>query len=413
MKKILLVDDSKALRTLVGRHLREQSWTVVEAEDGQECVMLALQHKPDLILLDVAMPHLDGPGALLKIRSKQSIRNTPVIMMTAASDRDTVVKLARLGIQDYIVKPFTIDLVLGKIYKIFARQAELAAEALAEGQGETPSGADDEPAEITGSHTAADTPASALPLTAQPADHPNRPNLLTVGLAPPLAESLRQGYSDRLDVYIAQNAEQAIQLLGTYPPHAVVLDLNATGFDVIEGYKRLKFLPALLQTPFLVIRHPDPALQVRAERVGIANFMATDSDADAVVRLFEVLEKERQSGHYGSNYVQTQQGVLILRWPEVIKLDKLKTLTYEVEDNLTRAAEQGHDRLVVSIGAIRQFHDGHLLLVLAVQRKAAALHMRLAFATQNEIARQFFQQYEDTREIVFHPSIEEGWQALA
>lgn len=396
MKKILLVDDSKALRTLVARHLREQNWQVFEADDGQAGVMLALQHQPDLILLDVAMPHLDGTGALLKIRSKQSVRNTPVIMMTAASDRETVVKLARLGIQDYIVKPFTLDLMLSKIYKVFAQQAEASLQESAEPISEP----------------AVPSLVLAAP-DGQPADHPDRPNLLAVATLPSLSDALRREYSDILDVYVARDIDVALQLLTSYPPNAVLLDLNAAHTDAVDAYKRLKFLPALLQTPFIVIKAHDPITQEKGERVGMANFVSPETEPDAIVRLLEALEKERQAGRYGSNFVQTQAGVPILRWPEVIKLDKLKNLTYEVEDNLIRAAELGNLRLVVFVGAVKQFHDGHLLLLLAVQRKAAALSMQLAFATQNDIARQFFQQYEDTRELVFFGNLEDAWQSIA
>lgn len=396
MKKILLVDDSKALRTLVARHLREQNWQVFEADDGQAGVMLALQHQPDLILLDVAMPHLDGTGALLKIRSKQSVRNTPVIMMTAASDRETVVKLARLGIQDYIVKPFSLDLMLSKIYKVFAQQAEASLQESAEPISEP----------------AVPSLVLAAP-DGQPADHPDRPNLLAVATLPSLSDALRREYSDILNVYVARDIDAALQLLTSYPPNAVLLDLNAAHTDAVDAYKRLKFLPALLQTPFIVIKAHDPITQEKGERVGMANFVSPETEPEAIVRLLEALEKERQAGRYGSNFVQTQAGVPILRWPEVIKLDKLKNLTYEVEDNLIRAAELGNLRLVVFVGAVKQFHDGHLLLLLAVQRKAAALSMQLAFATQNDIARQFFQQYEDTRELVFFGNLEDAWQSIA
>ncbi|MFM7201226.1 MAG: response regulator [Myxococcota bacterium] len=396
MKKILLVDDSKALRTLVARHLREQNWQVFEADDGQAGVMLALQHQPDLILLDVAMPHLDGTGALLKIRSKQSVRNTPVIMMTAASDRETVVKLARLGIQDYIVKPFTLKLMLSKIYKVFAQQAEASLQESAVPIPEPTS-----PSVVL------------IAPEGQPADHPDRPNLLAVATRSSLSDALRREYADILDVYVARDIDVALQLLVSYPPNAVLLDLNATHTDAVDAYKRLKFLPALLQTPFIVIKASDPLIQEKGERVGMANFISPELEPEGIVRLLEALEKERQAGRYGSNFVQTQAGMPILRWPEVIKLDKLKNLTYEVEDNLTRAAELGNLRLVVFVGAVKQFHDGHLLLLLAVQRKAAALGMQLAFTTQNDIARQFFQQYEDTRELIFFGNLEDAWQSIA
>jgi two-component system cell cycle response regulator len=386
MKKILLIDDSRALRTLVVRHLKEKGWLTFEADDGQAGVLLALQHRPDLILLDVAMPYMDGPAALLKIRTKESIRNTPVIMMTAASDRETVVKLARLGIQDYIVKPFTLDLLIDKIEKVLSAQKPV----------------EEPPA----------PPPAPSPADAEPINSPERPNLLLVCMSMRNSTLLRNTLSAAYDLFLAPDGEQAIQLSMTYPPHAVIVDLNHTQEDPVEIYKRLRYLPHLLRTPFIAVRRPDPEMQERAERAGIIHFLNDPIDPIALNRLFIALDNERQAGVYGASYLHLQQGVPTLRWPEALRAERLKETTYDIEDNLVKLHQQGQRRLVVQIGALRTFHDAHLLLMLAVLKKAKALGLELAFVTQNQNAVSFFRQYEDTRELTFYASVGDVWQAL-
>lgn len=485
MKKILLVDDSRALRTLVSRHLREQGWEVIEADDGLEGVMLAMQHRPDLVLLDVAMPHLDGTGALLKIRSKQLTRNIPVVMMTAASDRETVMKLARLGIQDYIVKPFTIDLMLSKVYKLFARQAEEGAdgrpvsmiEPEEEGELETPrevappttslpgvrqtqggQGLHERPSEPQKSlpggrqtqggqviHERPSEPQRSFPgvrhtltgigktipgprssslghaVEAMPEaherhgqpEHPERPGLLLVRLAERFVEATKSQFQDRFNFFIVEDIESALALVTQHPPQAVVMDLKSPGIDAVQGYKRLKYLPALLQTPFIILRHTDPGIQEQGERMGMQNFLPPDPSPSELIMQFEALDKERLGGRFGATYIQMHHGIPFVRWPESIKLEKLRDTTWEIEDNLKRMHELGQHRVVISIGAIRQFNDAHLLLLLAVMRKAAALSMKAAVATQNQNALTFFQQYEDTRNMTFYATIEDAWTAIA
>src|SRR5512138_3431303 len=102
-KTILIVDDKANVRTMVRDYLTEGNFRVVEAADGMQALYTARQEKPDLILLDIMMPRMDGYDFLRAFRKEQ---NTPVILLTARlEEADKVVGL-ELGADDYITKPF-------------------------------------------------------------------------------------------------------------------------------------------------------------------------------------------------------------------------------------------------------------------------------------------------------------------
>jgi CheY-like chemotaxis protein len=118
MKTVLTIDDSKIVRMMVTKHLEPYHCEVVEATNGQEGVAAARKHQPDLILLDVTMPVMDGPAALAELRKDAAYKETPVIMLTAESGRDVVSTMVKLGITGYIVKPFQKDTFDQQVAKV-------------------------------------------------------------------------------------------------------------------------------------------------------------------------------------------------------------------------------------------------------------------------------------------------------
>ncbi len=113
---ILTVDDSRAVRTIVRKQITDMGFEACEAEDGEQG-LVRLQEKPvDLVLLDVTMPVLDGPGMLARMR--EAGNKTPVIMLTSESKRSIVANAMKLGINDYILKPFKPEELKGKILAV-------------------------------------------------------------------------------------------------------------------------------------------------------------------------------------------------------------------------------------------------------------------------------------------------------
>ena len=123
-KLILVVDDERNIMDLLVFNLQKEGYDTIEAYDGITAVDLALKEKPDLILLDIMIPKLDGISVCKKIRYALNISNIPIIMISARdTESDKIVGL-EMGADDYITKPFQIREVMARI-KANLRKAEL------------------------------------------------------------------------------------------------------------------------------------------------------------------------------------------------------------------------------------------------------------------------------------------------
>ena len=117
-KKVLIVDDEPAVRKLVGRML-SKDYTVLEAQDGAEAINMARSQKPDIILMDIMMPKMDGLTACYAIKTNQITGGIPVVMLTAI-DYELNKKLSKevMGADGYITKPFSSQALLETIRQL-------------------------------------------------------------------------------------------------------------------------------------------------------------------------------------------------------------------------------------------------------------------------------------------------------
>lgn len=128
-KKILTVDDSKTIRMIIRRAFRPYDCTVCEAGNGEEGLAAAATEKPDLIVLDITMPVMDGVTMLAKLKSDAALKHIPVIMLTAESGRENVAYIAGLGVSDYVVKPFQDEQLITKVKGVIQLEPSPAAVA--------------------------------------------------------------------------------------------------------------------------------------------------------------------------------------------------------------------------------------------------------------------------------------------
>lgn len=105
-KKILAVDDEKHIVRLVQVNLQRHGYEVHTAYDGREALEKVREVKPDLIVLDVMMPHLDGFGVLRRLKADPETRDIPVIMLTAKAQDADVFRGWQSGVDSYLTKPF-------------------------------------------------------------------------------------------------------------------------------------------------------------------------------------------------------------------------------------------------------------------------------------------------------------------
>jgi CheY-like chemotaxis protein len=115
MVKILLVDDSETDRDMLSRRLMKKGFEVIMAVDGKQGVEMAGEHAPDIILLDMSLPVMDGWEAAQHLKSNDATKQIPVIALTAYAMAGDKKKAMEAGCDDYDAKPVDIERLLGKI----------------------------------------------------------------------------------------------------------------------------------------------------------------------------------------------------------------------------------------------------------------------------------------------------------
>lgn len=128
--KVLTVDDSKTIRMIVKKAFNTYDCELFEAENGVEGLATAAKQKPDLIILDITMPVMNGIEMLDRLKSEAELKDIPVIMLTAESGKDNVMKIVQMGVKDYMVKPFKGEELIERVVKILklAPKADDAAD---------------------------------------------------------------------------------------------------------------------------------------------------------------------------------------------------------------------------------------------------------------------------------------------
>lgn len=117
--KILVVDDFSTMRRIVKNILKQLGYdNIEEAEDGAQAYAKLKNTKFDFVVSDWNMPNMDGLELLTKVRSDPDLKDTPVLMVTAEAEKEMVITALKAGVSNYIVKPFTAEVMKEKMEKI-------------------------------------------------------------------------------------------------------------------------------------------------------------------------------------------------------------------------------------------------------------------------------------------------------
>ncbi|HLQ77003.1 MAG TPA: response regulator [Terriglobia bacterium] len=122
MAKVLLVEDNEMNRDILSRRLSRRGYVVVFAMDGQQGVEMARSEKPDIILMDMSLPVMDGWEATRRIKSDGAMRNAPVIGLTAHAMSGDREKALKAGCDDYDTKPVELDRLIEKIERLLGER---------------------------------------------------------------------------------------------------------------------------------------------------------------------------------------------------------------------------------------------------------------------------------------------------
>ena len=111
-KKILVVDDEEDIRVFLKKRLERHNFRVAAAASGKECLDIAAEFDPDLILLDIIMPYMDGYEVIKKLRQAYKTKHIPILMHSVRKETRSIFKCIELGSIDYVIKPVSFETLL-------------------------------------------------------------------------------------------------------------------------------------------------------------------------------------------------------------------------------------------------------------------------------------------------------------
>jgi len=118
---LLIIDDDQNILILVAEYLESEGYTTVQATNGIEGLRQLEIHNPQLVILDVNMPEMDGMQICRMIRANEKFQHIPVLMLTARTDIMDMMEARRMGANDYLIKPFDPQALIQKVVRLLAQ----------------------------------------------------------------------------------------------------------------------------------------------------------------------------------------------------------------------------------------------------------------------------------------------------
>ncbi len=118
---LLIIDDDQNILILVAEYLESEGYTTIQANSGIEGLRQLEIHNPQLVILDVNMPELDGMQTCRMIRANEKFQDIPVLMLTARTDIKDMIEARRMGANDYLVKPFSPQVLIQKVLRLLGQ----------------------------------------------------------------------------------------------------------------------------------------------------------------------------------------------------------------------------------------------------------------------------------------------------
>ena len=128
MKNVLVADDKATGRELIRTVLEQCGYSVFEASDGKEAVSKAREHLPDLIILDLHMPVLDGFGAFRELRADERFAATPIVALTASAMQGDRERALSAGFTSYLAKPISLNALRGEVERLLGEETHYVAQ---------------------------------------------------------------------------------------------------------------------------------------------------------------------------------------------------------------------------------------------------------------------------------------------
>jgi CheY-like chemotaxis protein len=387
-KIVLTIDDSKTLRMIVNRHLAPFGIQTIDAENGEVGIARARESSPSVILLDYNMPIMDGYQTLIELRSDPELKQIPVIMLTTETVKDTVIRLMKLGLRDYIAKPFTRELLLQKLNPILRL--------------------------YEGNQVPAETGTGVVE-----APPPSKPIVLVVDDKENIPTLLKEYIGDQVHIISVGSGTTAVAAMSRNQFDFMFLDLSMPDMnwpDIYNSYVSIKknfASPKRVVAMSLRTAHDDIT---RAIGMGIQEILFKPFTREDVSVVLARLISRQSEVMKRCHLLTDSGGIRILDCPSD-KSPKFPivagALGSEVLKEIDEMAEEGRSKLVINLG------DG-FLSDMSMTRKfinlidhAHRLSVSIRLVAESEQARNVLKQFAETANLPTDTSLDCALEAFA
>ncbi len=382
MPRILTVDDSLTIRSLIARQMTELGHEIEHAEDGQQALTKLESMPVDLILLDVTMPVMDGPTMLAKLR--ETGNRTPVIMLTSEAKRTIVSGAVKLGIEDYILKPFKPEELRAKVCK--ALRIEIAK----------PVESDPIPADPT-------APASEPAVAATPASP--AADILVIDDMENVHKKLRALLPEAIALDGATSAKDALALAQERAYKVVLIDMVIPDVNSIALMSQLRRIAPRAAMVALALRTAnDLASEVKA--AGFDDFVFKPFAADALEDLV--------AKHFDSNDLVAVEANAMTCGGYTGKEDRLERYFTRMKamcrDALEQIASACYEEAILDLAAVPVHGDRAVRFVIEVDKEAKRLGIAVRLVGGQDV-RKAMGSIMDTASMPFFDSVGEARRA--
>jgi two-component system cell cycle response regulator len=366
--KVLTVDDSKTVRIIVRKAFKPFDCEILEAANGVEGLAVAAKEMPDLVLLDVTMPVMDGVEMLTKLKADPALKGIPVMMLTAEGGRDNVLKIAKIGVRDYVVKPFKEEVLIEKCGRIIDLKP------------------------------ISESPAKARSIL-DPAE------ILVVEDKPAIRQQIQDGLKHtpwRIRGVATQG--EAIDLCTRTPPDLVMVSLSLADE---AAFAFLRFLRANVRTKytpvFALVVKTETEQQQEAQTVGFTAIVTKPIDAaDLESKVAKAMNLDTSQ-----RYFAIVEDCLVMRLPENCPPAVLAEAASYLKPKLTEAVDAGLSRVIFDLHQLKSLQMGMIKVLFQAMQLCRELALQYALVGSGPIVTEC-RGFEDTRNWVFYETLDEA-----
>ncbi len=357
-RKILTVDDSKTIRLIVAKAFKTFDCEVLEGSNGVEGLAVATREKPDIIVLDFTMPIMDGLEMLSKLKADPELKSIPVIMLTAEAGREQVLKIAKLGVRDYLIKPFKEEMIIERVSRVIDLKP----------RGEA---------------------------VAKVKQFDDIIRVLVVDDKPAIVDQIRTGLGDtkwKVDGVSAPG--QAADFCSQTVPDVVLASLSLANNGGYALFQMLRSASGTKSVPiFGLTVKTDTDQQTRAQQSGFTGVITKPIDFDDLkTRICRTLNLDTSL-----RYFMNKDGALVMTLPGDFSQSVANEVTMHLRNKITLAVDAGIDKMVIDLSQLTKADITLIKLGLSTIQMCHELELKYSMIGSQAVCLEC-KNYEETKD---------------